>query len=196
MAYSAHRVARSSDPERRPALALWWLQLGLNAAWSPIFFGARRPGAGAAVVCTLVPAVAATAVATARVDRPAGLLYAPYLAWSTYAAALNLSISAQQPLLEANANCVPCLGPRCGWRSHSAFPKGSAAGRRSCPAPSSSPPGLSRLADDSCERPRDIEPGVAGPRPLRALLPDLPTASGVTPEPDEQWLREALSAPK
>ena len=35
---------------------------------------------------------AATAVASARVDRRAGLLYAPYLVWSTYAAALNLEI--------------------------------------------------------------------------------------------------------
>ena len=32
MAYSAARIARSSDPGRRRALALWWLQLGLNAA--------------------------------------------------------------------------------------------------------------------------------------------------------------------
>jgi tryptophan-rich sensory protein len=40
MAYSASRIARSSDPGRRRALALWWLQLGLNAAWSPVFFGA------------------------------------------------------------------------------------------------------------------------------------------------------------
>jgi tryptophan-rich sensory protein len=31
-------------------------------------------------------------VASARVDRRAGLLYAPYLAWSTYAAALNVEI--------------------------------------------------------------------------------------------------------
>lgn len=92
MAYSAHRVAQSSDPRRRRALALWWLQLGLNAAWTPVFFGARRPGAGAVVICTLLPAVAATAAASARVDRQAGLLYAPYLAWSTYAAALNLEI--------------------------------------------------------------------------------------------------------
>ena len=45
MAYSATRVARSSDPGRRRALALWWLQLGLNAAWTPVFFGARRTGA-------------------------------------------------------------------------------------------------------------------------------------------------------
>ena len=92
MAYSAHRVARSSDARRRRALALWWLQLGLNAAWTPVFFGARRPGAGAVVICAVVSAVAATAVESSRVDRPAGLLFAPYLAWSTYAAALNLEI--------------------------------------------------------------------------------------------------------
>jgi len=92
MAYSASRVARSSDRGHRRALALWWLQLGLNAAWTPVFFGARRPGAAAAVIGALVPAVAATAAASARVDRAAGLLYAPYLAWSTYAAALNLEI--------------------------------------------------------------------------------------------------------
>jgi len=92
MAYSAARVDRSSDPRRQRALALWWLQLGLNAAWSPVFFGARRPGAAALVISALLPAVAATAVASARVDRRAGLLYAPYLAWSTYAAALNVEI--------------------------------------------------------------------------------------------------------
>jgi benzodiazapine receptor len=92
MAYSAQRVDRSSDPARRRALALWWVQLGLNAAWTPIFFGARRPGAAAVVIGALLPAVAATAAASAGVDRRAGLLYAPYLAWSTYAAALNVEI--------------------------------------------------------------------------------------------------------
>lgn len=92
MAYSAQRVARTPDPAGRPALALWWLQLGLNAAWSPVFFGARRPGAGAVVIGSLLPAVAATAVASARVDRRSGLLYGPYLAWATFAAALNLEI--------------------------------------------------------------------------------------------------------
>jgi len=92
MAYSARRVDRSTGPGRRRALRLWWLQLGLNAAWTPVFFGARRPGAGAVVIGALLPAVAGTAVASARVDRRAGLLYAPYLAWSTYAAALNVAI--------------------------------------------------------------------------------------------------------
>ena len=92
MAYSGRRVSESSDPARRPTLALWWLQFGLNAAWTPTFFGARRIGGSAILITTLLPAVAATAVASARVDRRAGLLYAPYLAWSTYAAALNIEI--------------------------------------------------------------------------------------------------------
>ena len=92
MAYSGRRVAQSSDPVRRDALALWWLQLGLNAAWTPVFFGARRIGGGALLITALLPAVAGTAAASARVDRRAGLLYAPYLAWSAYAAALNVEI--------------------------------------------------------------------------------------------------------
>jgi len=92
MAYSARRVARSAEPERERALSLWWLQLGLNAAWTPVFFGARRTGTGAVIIGALVPAVAATAAASARIDRRAGLLYVPYLAWTTYAAALNLAI--------------------------------------------------------------------------------------------------------
>ena len=92
MAYSAYRVAGSSDPGRGRALALWWLQLGLNAAWTPVFFGARRTGAGAAVICALLPRRRGHG-GRERAGRPsAGLLYAPYLAWSTYAAALNLEI--------------------------------------------------------------------------------------------------------
>jgi tryptophan-rich sensory protein len=44
------------------------------------------------VIGALLPTAAATAVASARIDRPAGLLYVPYLAWSTFAAALNVEI--------------------------------------------------------------------------------------------------------
>src|SRR5437763_10264827 len=66
MAYSAHRIDQSSDPRRQRALALWWLQMGLNAAWTPVFFGTRRPAAAAVVIGALVPAVAATARESAR----------------------------------------------------------------------------------------------------------------------------------
>lgn len=74
--------------DRPRARTLWWTQLALNASWSPLFFGARRVGAAGIVAGALVPAVAATAVASGR----RGVAYAPYLAWSAYAAALNASI--------------------------------------------------------------------------------------------------------
>ena len=92
MAYSATRIDRSSDPRKQRALSLWWLQIGLNAAWTPVFFGARRTGAAAVVIGALLPAVAATAAESARIDRRAGLLYGPYLAWAAFATALNVEI--------------------------------------------------------------------------------------------------------
>jgi TspO/MBR family len=75
---------RSGDPPLRLNVVPGFAEAELDAA--------RRTGAGAVVICALLPVLAATAAASARIDRRAGLLYAPYLAWSTYAAALNLEI--------------------------------------------------------------------------------------------------------
>src|SRR5688572_7974466 len=45
------RSGRSRD--RTAALVLWGVQLLLNAAWTPIFFGAERPGWGLAEILLL-----------------------------------------------------------------------------------------------------------------------------------------------
>lgn len=98
IAISAYRVWRAEpSPERSRALALWGVQMGLNAAWTPLFFGRRNPKAGLADVALLVPSVAAYAAQAARVDRPAGVMMAPYLAWTTFAAALNADIVRRNP---------------------------------------------------------------------------------------------------
>lgn len=76
----------------------WWtLQLLLNAAWSPVFFGLHRPGLALAVIGALWLAIAATIAAFARVDRRAAWMLAPYLAWVSYASALNFAIWQQNP---------------------------------------------------------------------------------------------------
>jgi tryptophan-rich sensory protein len=92
MALSAALVDRADGRSRRAAEALWWLQLGLNGAWPPVFFGRRRIGAGVAILSALVPAIAATAAASAGSSRVAGALYVPYIGWASYATALNASI--------------------------------------------------------------------------------------------------------
>lgn len=82
----------SSEPAVRWALALYGVQLVINAAWSPVFFGLRAPGPGLAVIVVLWFAIVATIVAFGRVSSAAAWLLAPYIAWVTYATALNFEI--------------------------------------------------------------------------------------------------------
>ena len=74
------------------ALIPWFVQLGFNFAWSWVFFGLRRPGWAFAELCLLWLAIAVTILAFAPVSALAAWLLAPYLAWVTFAGALNLSI--------------------------------------------------------------------------------------------------------
>ncbi|MFC7140709.1 TspO/MBR family protein [Halosimplex aquaticum] len=74
---------------RRLALALFAGQMALNVAWTPAFFAAENLLAELVVIIALWPAVVATIWAFGRVDRRAALLLVPYLAWVTFAAALN-----------------------------------------------------------------------------------------------------------
>ena len=68
------------------------MQLALNAAWSPLFFGLRSPLAGLVDIGALWLAIGATVVAFWRIVPLAGGLLLPYWAWVTFATALNLAI--------------------------------------------------------------------------------------------------------
>jgi benzodiazapine receptor len=93
IAYSGYRVWKAEDsPERTRALVLWSAQLALNAAWSPLFFGAHAPRSSLAVVSALVPTIGAYASSARQVDTKAGMLVLPYLAWSSFATYLNAGI--------------------------------------------------------------------------------------------------------
>ncbi len=76
----------------RPALAVFAVQLALNLGWSFLFFGFQRIGLALAEIVILWLAIAATAVLFWRIDRWAGALLAPYLAWVAYATALNAAL--------------------------------------------------------------------------------------------------------
>jgi tryptophan-rich sensory protein len=100
MSVSAYRVFRSPpSPERSRALRVWWTQLALNGAWSPLFFGARRARLALANLVGLTLTVADYTRAAAKVDRPAAWLMAPYLGWLGYAGYLNLGIVRKNPRL-------------------------------------------------------------------------------------------------
>jgi translocator protein len=73
-------------------LALFAVQLALNAAWSWLFFGLHNPGAALVDIVLLWAAIAATTIAFWRRSLVAGLLFVPYLAWVSFAAVLNWAI--------------------------------------------------------------------------------------------------------
>jgi tryptophan-rich sensory protein len=100
MAFSAYRVYRARPTRARGrALRMWWTQLALNAAWSPLFFGAHRPRAALADLIGTTTAVAKYTTAAAKVDRAAALTMIPYLGWLGFATYLNGAIVARNPVL-------------------------------------------------------------------------------------------------
>lgn len=91
MAVAAWRVWTRLGPwsEARRPMILYAIQLLLNTGWSAAFFGLRSPGFGLLWILFVVAAVAATTIIFVRVDRTAGLLFLPYLAWVAFATILN-----------------------------------------------------------------------------------------------------------
>jgi tryptophan-rich sensory protein len=82
---AAWRVDRGVRGRRRAcALRLFLVQLALGFAWLAILLGAHGLGPAIAVMAVLWLTVVATTVAFARVDRAAGLLATPFLAWMTF----------------------------------------------------------------------------------------------------------------
>jgi tryptophan-rich sensory protein len=74
------------------ALRCFLTQLALNALWTPLFFGLKLPGVAFAELLFLWLAIAATLIQFWRKHRVAGLLLTPYLAWVTFAGALNFTL--------------------------------------------------------------------------------------------------------
>ncbi|SHK68755.1 TspO and MBR related proteins [Pseudonocardia thermophila] len=75
-----------------PAHVVYAVQLLLNMAWTPLFFAAGLIGPAFAEIVVLWIAIVATIVLFARIDKIAAWLLVPYLAWVTFASALNLAI--------------------------------------------------------------------------------------------------------
>jgi translocator protein len=83
---------RRNEAEIKSALILFAVQLILNGAWSPLFFGLRNPLAGLLDIVPLWAAILATLILFWRISPTAGWLMTPYLLWVSFATALNFAI--------------------------------------------------------------------------------------------------------
>lgn len=76
----------------RGAMTAWWLQLGLNFLWSPLFFSLHMIGAALVIIAALLVTIIVFIVLAWERDRLASLLFIPYAAWVAFATFLNGSL--------------------------------------------------------------------------------------------------------
>lgn len=76
----------------RQALIVWAISLQLNAAWSVIMFREHEIAMAAVDISALWISIVAFISLTWDTNRLASLLFVPYLAWVSYAAAVNFAI--------------------------------------------------------------------------------------------------------
>ena len=74
------------------ALGVYGLHLVFNALWSALFFGAHRIDLAFGDVVAMWLSLVGTIALFAPIDPVAAALLAPYLAWVTFAGALNFDI--------------------------------------------------------------------------------------------------------
>ena len=77
------------SPLRRVALTLFVIQLALNFAWSPIFFGGGMIDIALLVIMAMNVFVTMTIIGLWKIRPLAGALLIPYLLWLCLATALN-----------------------------------------------------------------------------------------------------------
>jgi tryptophan-rich sensory protein len=74
------------------AMTVWWVQLGLNFLWSPVFFGLQSPGWAIPIILAMLVSIVTFIRLSWDQDRLAAWLFVPYLAWVSFATLLNISI--------------------------------------------------------------------------------------------------------
>lgn len=88
---------------RALAIGAFVVQLALNLAWSPLFFGAHQIKAALFLLVAIDLAAGVTVVAFHRVRPRAALLLAPYLAWVLFATVLNWQFLTLNPDADGQA---------------------------------------------------------------------------------------------
>jgi tryptophan-rich sensory protein len=83
---------RREESGSQMALVAFFVQLGLNVAWSVLFFGFRRPGLAFGEILVFWGMLAWMLARFWSIDHTAGFLWLPYFLWVTFAVWLNLAI--------------------------------------------------------------------------------------------------------
>ena len=85
-------TSNSDEQTTKKAIGFFAIQFGLNALWSYLFFGLHNPLLALIEIFLLLLMIFETYVQFKKIDKVAGMLLLPYLAWVSFATLLNASI--------------------------------------------------------------------------------------------------------
>ena len=83
---------KEQNAEVKKALGFFLVQLILNALWSYLFFGLKNPMLALIEIAILWLMIYETYLKFLKINKTAGYLLIPYIAWVSFAAILNASI--------------------------------------------------------------------------------------------------------
>ena len=83
---------KEQNEEVKKALGFFLIQLTLNAIWSYLFFGLKNPMLALIEIALLLLMIYETYLKFIKINKIAGYLLIPYMAWVAFAAILNASI--------------------------------------------------------------------------------------------------------
>ena len=83
----------AESPQKISALKVYFLQLAFNFLWSIFFFNMELYAFSFVWLLTLLFLIVMTAARFWRIDKRAGALILPYIAWVVFAGYLNLGIA-------------------------------------------------------------------------------------------------------
>lgn len=86
-----NRISIETEAVKK-AMVFFIIQLALNALWSYLFFGLRNPMLAGLEIIVLWLMIYETYLKFSKINKIAGYLFIPYLAWVSFAAVLNASI--------------------------------------------------------------------------------------------------------
>lgn len=78
---------------KKPAFAIFGVQLALNALWSLVFFGLHWPWGGVIIIALLLASIVVNIKMFWPISKPAAYLLLPYAAWVSFATLLNLAVA-------------------------------------------------------------------------------------------------------
>ncbi|KAK4051715.1 hypothetical protein OIO90_004665 [Microbotryomycetes sp. JL221] len=102
MGYASHLIVKTFDQSppgtARHAIAsnafkLYWIQYALNVAWTPLFFGIKKPWFALVDISILTPIVFKLTSDCFKLEDQMGWMFVPYCAWLCYATYLNGAVA-------------------------------------------------------------------------------------------------------